>query len=109
MDQCLFTEAIAIYNGVLSKAKDSTAFANRGLCHWELKRYKRALNDYLAAVNLAPRDVIAHRSAGEILNKLGRYVEAAKHLKKAIKLDPTSSRSFCDLGIAYYGLRLWFK
>jgi len=109
LDQRLFTEAIAIYDSILSKVKDATAYANRGLGYWEIRRYKRALIDYLAALRLNPRDAVAHRNAGELLNKIGNHTRAIKHLKKSIKINPYCSRSFCDLGISYYALRKWLK
>jgi tetratricopeptide (TPR) repeat protein len=109
LDQRLFAKAISIYDSILSRVKDATAYANRGLGHWELRQYKLALSDYLAALRLTPKDAVAHRSAGELLNKMRKYSQAVKHLKKAIQLNPRCSRSFCALGVSYYAAKDWLK
>lgn len=109
LDELRFAEAVLTYNSILEKSKDATAYANRGLAYWELRQYEQALNDYLMAVSLSPRDMVAHRSAGELSNRLGHYSKAVEHLNKALKLDPDCSRTFSALGISYYNLKDWLK
>jgi tetratricopeptide (TPR) repeat protein len=50
-----------------------------------------ALDNYDAAVQLAPDDAYAVASRADLLTDLGRYVDAAKGYEQAIKLDPNSA------------------
>ncbi len=44
-------------------------------------QYQRALDDFLAAIEIAPQDLSAHHAAGRVLFKLNRFDESARHLR----------------------------
>jgi len=109
LDKRRFAAAVLVYDSILSSVNDATAYANRGLARWQLGNYRTALEDYLRAAALDPKDSIVQRSIGELQNKLGCSTGAAKHLERALRLDPSSARSLSALGVAYHNLNKWVK
>jgi tetratricopeptide (TPR) repeat protein len=103
-----FSGAVKIYSKILSyKKNNDNAFANRALAYWELKEYRKALNDYLKAVKFNDCNGTAHYGAGEMSLKLNMPKKAIPRLKRAIELRPEYSYSYTALGEAYYQLSKW--
>ncbi len=60
-----------------------------------------ALELYRSAVKANPRHADAHTGLGMALTQAGLDAEAIEHLERAIKLEPTSAQSLCNLAFAH--------
>ncbi|KAL1257548.1 hypothetical protein QQF64_010792, partial [Cirrhinus molitorella] len=61
---------------------------NRGLLYVELNDYGSALQDFKAAAQKQPEDVIIHHALGVIHHRLGQLQEAVDAYSQALRLDP---------------------
>merc|ERR1712061_237013 len=77
----LFTEAIEINSG------SAAVYAKRGTCYLKLKRPNACIRDCDRAVKLNPDSAAAHKFRGRAHRLLGHFVEAAKDLRLACKID----------------------
>lgn len=85
------------------KVKD-TAFAhlNRGHSFYQERRYPEALDQFLTAAKMAPRNAEAANNAGFLYYKLHRIDESIQWTKKAIEIDPGRSVAYQNLGDLYF-------
>merc|ERR1712241_959817 len=77
----LFTEAIKINSG------SAAVYAKRGTCYLKLKRPNACIRDCDRAIKLNPDSAVAHKFRGRAHRLLGHFVEAAKDLRLACKID----------------------
>merc|ERR1719357_483042 len=77
----LFTEAI------LLNPRSAAMFAKRGNCFLKLKKPNACIRDCDRAIQLNPDSAPAHKFRGRAHRLLGHFVEAAKDLRTACKLD----------------------
>ena len=104
-----YPEAVAVYGEIIAIEPSDIAFGNRALAQWELGNYQEALNDYLEAVRLNPKNTVAHRGVGEMLIKLDRPHDAVRYLTVAVNLDSEYAAAYTALGVAYYNSGDWLK
>jgi peptidoglycan/xylan/chitin deacetylase (PgdA/CDA1 family)/uncharacterized caspase-like protein/regulator of sirC expression with transglutaminase-like and TPR domain len=90
---------------VAPRVKDSAAaHLNRGDALFKEKRYQEALDEFLAAAKLDPKNALAANNAGFIYSRLQRSEESIQWTKKAIEIDPKRSVAYQNLGDLYYEL-----
>ena len=69
--------------------------------------FESAYRFYLAALELKPNNVFyryfIHNNVGYSMNQLGRYVDAEKHLREAIEIDPDRANAHKNLGLSLEG------
>ena len=65
----------------------SGAYYNRGITHFELGQYERAIGDFDKAVELNPSDGWAYRGRGISYEFLGQHESAQKDYSKSCSLD----------------------
>jgi tetratricopeptide (TPR) repeat protein len=68
-----------------------------------------AEKEFRRAIELNPRDALAHQWYGAYFELMGRRDEALAERKKALDLDPLSLASNSELGLAYYFARDYDK
>jgi serine/threonine protein kinase/Tfp pilus assembly protein PilF len=68
-----------------------------------------AEKEFRRAIELNPRDALAHQWYGGYFELMGRRDEALAERKKALDLDPLSLASNSELGLAYYFARDYDK
>ncbi len=61
-----------------------------------------AETNHLRAIELAPNSPSAHQSYAELLARLGRFEEAARHSDLALQLDPTRTNFLAVRALHYY-------
>lgn len=66
--------------------------------------FDEALGAYTEVIQLDPKDTVAQRRKGYMLNQLKRYDEALVALEEAIRLDPNNAHSYIARGEALKGL-----
>lgn len=104
-----YKDAISVYGEILKKEPSDVAYGNRALAYWEMGEFQNALDDYLNSLKLNPLNTVALRGAGEMLNELGKPLDAVQYLTAAVKLDPKYSAAYTALGVAYYNSEDWVK
>lgn len=83
-----YARAIAAYDQALaSDPAHALALEGRGLAHYELEQYERAIADYKAAFALAPRAELLYKLA-LALSQLQRWEETHRTLTAAIARAP---------------------
>merc|ERR1719226_62594 len=77
----LFTEAIKL------NPTSAAMFAKRGNCFIKMKRPNACIRDCTRAIELNPDNAAAYKFRGRANRLLGKFVEAAKDLRTACKID----------------------
>jgi len=90
---------------VLPKGRGAAAtHLNRGDLLFKEKRYQEALDEFLTAAKVDPKNALAANNAGFIYSKLQRIEDSIEWTKKAIEIDPKRSVAYQNLGDLYYQL-----
>jgi tetratricopeptide (TPR) repeat protein len=77
-----FTEVIAF------DSKNPKGYVNRGKAFFQLKDYRRAIEDFARANDLSPRDSESFLWKGAAESRLGQDDDAINDYEKAIRFDP---------------------
>jgi peptidoglycan/xylan/chitin deacetylase (PgdA/CDA1 family)/uncharacterized caspase-like protein len=77
---------------------------NRGNALFKEKRYQEALDEFLTAAKMDPKNALAANNAGFIYSKLQRMDDSVQWTKKAIEIDPKRAVAYQNLGDLYYQL-----
>lgn len=88
----------AINSGDLTGDDLVGALINRGVAFRNLQQYKRAIVDYTAALDLAPKDAMIYANRANARRELGELKNAYVDANKAIKLDNSRSASYFTRG-----------
>jgi putative nucleotidyltransferase with HDIG domain len=82
------------------KAEEATALRNEGKALVRLGKEEEALEVFVKAIELDPRNAASWRSKGVALGRLGRDEEALKAFVKAVELDPANAEAWRNRGTA---------
>lgn len=77
----LFTDAIRI------NSNSAAVFAKRGKCYVKLNRPNACIRDCDRAIQLNPDSAVAYKFRGRAHRLLGNFIEAAKDLRLACRID----------------------
>merc|ERR1712004_870244 len=77
----IFTEAIEI------NATSAMPFVKRGQCFMKLSKPNACIRDCTRAIEINPDNAAAHKYRGRANRLLGNFLEAAKDLRLACKID----------------------
>jgi uncharacterized caspase-like protein len=90
---------------VPTKLKDTAvSHLNRGNTLFKEKHYQEAVDEFLLASKMDPRNAQAANNVGFMYSKLQRFDDAIRWTKKAIEIDPNRSVAYQNLGDLYYEL-----
>lgn len=82
-------QAVQAYSqAILAHPTYVGAYYNRGYVHFLVKKYDRALEDFVRAVELDPKDARTHFMIGSIREVKGDYVRAREAYQRAVELRP---------------------
>lgn len=95
-------KAIAVGMACMPTAFCTSAYEYRASINKELGRYKKAIRDYDAIIQLKPDDCAAYRDRGIAKAELGRYKEALDDFNKIVELNPDSMQAHINRGLAKY-------
>ena len=82
MDLDQFDAAEATYSKLLQVDKTDIAYANRGFCRMEQKKWALASSDYHEAIGINPTNLIAVKFAGECMMHLKNFIGAISLLEE---------------------------
>src|SRR4029077_12823976 len=97
----LLTEAL---DATLSPAIQVPTLDYRGVARWRLHKLYEAVDDFNAALKLAPEDAAVYNNRGNVLLELGNNAEAANDFGQAIALAPTYGPAYNNRGNARFFL-----
>lgn len=99
--QCgIWKNSLSLWNDVISRYQTiSTAYINRGIVLFNLKRYEEGLSDFNKAIELKPDYATAYNNRGNVLNKFNKYEEAMSDYNIAIELKPDFAEAYGNRGI----------
>ena len=88
-----YQAALAAFEKAITEdAVDAEAHHGRGGALRRLERYE--------ALSLEPNHAAAHFNKGFVLDKLGRYDEAAASYERAVELEPDNAKAYNNRGVA---------
>jgi tetratricopeptide (TPR) repeat protein len=103
-----FELAERVYGSLIEIEKSDVAYANRGFSLLSQGKWELALRDYLNAVQLNPKNLVAAKFTAECYISLGRPNEAIELLLKSANENADYADAFRVLGIAYSKRDMWF-
>ena len=77
-----------------------------GVFYYQQRRYTDAAAEFERVLEITPDNALAHATLGGMMQLLRKDVEAEKHLKQSIELQP-SYAAYTNLGSLYYRERRW--
>jgi tetratricopeptide (TPR) repeat protein len=105
----LLDEAEKEYMLVMEKGTRSAAYLNLGTLYVDRRDPEMALEWFLKAVDLKPRNTSALINAGFTYGDLGEYRKAVEMHNKVISINPYLPNAHYGLGLAYEGLGQYDK
>jgi len=72
--------------------KGALSHMQKGLEYYYQKKYKAALEEYKIVISLLPNTYIGHLRIGSIYYKLDDPINAKKHWRKALQLNPSNEK-----------------
>ena len=96
-----FLKAIDYFNNAVSKVKNNfVIFFNKGICEFEINKFRDSINSFKTAIRLNPNFPEAYNSCGNSYRSLNDYNSAIENFNKAIKLNSSFieayiNRSYC--------------
>lgn len=81
----------------LGKAYASAALADKKLSRLS----EKAIEEYKKAIELNPRNFVAHDNLGQAYGRKGMHREAIKACREAVRLNPNYLQAYNNLGVAY--------
>ena len=100
--ETLLTEALQ--SSTLPIATQVSALDNRGVARWRLRKLHEAIDDFNAALKLAPEEATPYNNRGNVLLELRHNAEAAKDFGQAIALAPSYGPAYNNRGNARFFL-----
>lgn len=105
-------EAEKLYNQVFQQCRNnpdvinilSVAYSGLGDSYWDKNNTKAAIDNYIKAVRLNPKNIQAHNNLGILYSAEKNYLEALKHYEIAISINPDIAEIHNNLGTVYYEL-----
>lgn len=95
LKQHKLVEAIAEYTSTIHKLKTtgsqqvlSSAYNNRGQCHYLQVDFYKAIDDYTDSIKCYPDNTTALYNLAQVKYRLNFFSEARKHILKALELSP---------------------
>ena len=98
-------KALGYWNKAIRKGlKSAEAYNNRGLAHYNLKRYQPAIKDFSQAIRMNPKYATAYNNRGNTYYEMLEYEQAQTDFNKSIELNPGYANAYLNRGLVYYQL-----
>jgi len=97
-------DAIRLYTQLILVSPNHYIYNHRGLVYFTLSEYEKAINDFTAAIKMAPKDTRVYTNRGLTYRMLKRYDESLKDFNKSLELNPLWPDTFYGRSLTYYDL-----
>lgn len=102
----LFSEAVKDMENsqgqIMNLSNLAETFKMRGNRCMQAKLYSDAIQLYTCAIALSEKNAIYYGNRAAAFTEMHRYTEAIQDCSKAIEIDPSYSKAYSRLGLAYY-------
>jgi tetratricopeptide (TPR) repeat protein len=101
---CGFNEEALRHLLYLSKTftKDSGIYYNLGIVYEKMKKFDKAKEAYLKAIELEPKSLDAIYNLGLVYVELKEYMLAIESFKYILSIEKNDSNSYFNLGLVYF-------
>ena len=101
-EKITFKEVDELYTKCLSLDPNfNSAYSNRGVLYFNMKRHQESYNDFEKALKLKPSNKDALIGAANALSELKRFQESIPYYLKYLELNPKDDNAWMWLGTAY--------
>lgn len=106
-----FSDPLLLWNDAEKLVHDKTnlpgtdrIYYNRGTFYGKVGLRRQAINDFSKAIEISPRNVIAHGNRAAAYYEEGRFFEALLDFEKTIAMDPGNQKAYLGRGLCYEAL-----
>ena len=97
--------AVDHWSSVIEARLDSAeAFNNRGIGHFNARRYLEAISDYDQAIRLKANYAVAFNNRGNARYEMAKYQEALADYSASLRINPQYANAHSNRGLAYFRL-----
>lgn len=86
-----YTQTILELEKKLKTVKNSNAYNNLGIAHFEIGKFEEALINFDLAIGMNDKNDVAYANRAELNQKWGKLIESESDYGKAIKLNPKNA------------------
>ena len=86
-----YEETISVLTIKLETEKNSNAYTNLGIAHFEIGQFEEALTNFNSAIELNSKNEIAYANRAELFKKWNKTEESELNYGKAIELSPKNA------------------
>lgn len=99
----VWKNSLVLWSYVIEKEPDRVpiAYNNRGLAYKEIGQVERAIDDYNAAIRLAPADAKPYTNRGIVFGEIGQFEQAMEDFNAAIALNPKYADAYTSRGLVF--------
>ncbi len=97
-------DAIELYTQLILVSPNHYIYNHRGLVHFTLSEYDKAISDFTTAIQMEPRDTRVYTNRGLTYRMLKKYDESLRDFNKSINLNPLWPDTFYGRSLTYYDL-----
>lgn len=94
--------ALLFYNKSINLNKSTDTYYNRGMAYMDMKKYKKAMEDFNMALSLDKKNDAAHFYLGISQLFSRNYEKAAERFKQTLSYNSLDHEALVGLAIAYY-------
>lgn len=95
--------AVDTWTEIIKTRPDSAeAYNNRGVGHYNARRYLEAISDYDQAIRLKADYAVAFNNRGNARYDMAKYQEALADYTASLRIDPRYATAHSNRGLAHY-------
>jgi hypothetical protein len=96
-------QAVALWDkAIANDSRSAESYNNRGLAHFNLKKYSQAIKDYSQAIRIKPDYVAAYNNRGNAYYELAQYDLAEADYNQSLGFKPDYANAYINRGLVYY-------
>ncbi len=99
-----FERALELYTQLLLISPNHFIYNHRGLVYFAMSDYRRAVEDFTSAIQMASEDTRVYTNRGLAYRMLGEYDRALEDFNKSIEINPLWADTFYGRALTYYDM-----